>query len=364
MDMQVSLRHHSVLITLALSTTVAIAAQNTKIVTGAATYRERVALPPDAVFEAVLEQGSGVDAPAVVIGRTLLEKPGQPPFRFSIAYDPARITEARSYSVRARVTAGGKLLFITDQYPVLTKGHKNQPAMMILRRAGVPASGAAGPAVKQAEAPVVRRGMFRYMADAANFTDCKSGQRWPVAMEGAYKRLEAAYLATRRQPGEALLVEVEAELATRPNTEEGRAPVLTLVIARYVSSFPGETCGARQTTSPLRETNWKLTHLRDKPVMPAEKQGEPSLVFRSQEGRVTGFSGCNNLTGTYEVKGNEITISGVVATRKACLHGMDIEEALFEVIEKARTWKISGEHLELYDTGGTLLARFEARPLK
>ena len=29
----------------------------------------------------------------------------------------------------------------------------------------------------------------------------------------------------------------------------------------------------------------------------AEKQREPSLVFRSEQSRVTGFGGCNNLTG-------------------------------------------------------------------
>ena len=110
-------------------------------VTGTATYRERIALPPDAVFEATLEDVSRAGAAADVIGRTRLEKPGQPPFQFSIQYDPARIVEGRSYSVRARVTADGKLMFITDRaYPVLTGGKGNQAGMMIMRRAG-PSSG-------------------------------------------------------------------------------------------------------------------------------------------------------------------------------------------------------------------------------
>jgi putative lipoprotein len=98
--------------------------EETKVVTGTATYRERVALPPGAVLEAALEDVSRPGAPADVIGRTRVEKPGQPPFRFSIPYEPARIVEGRSYSVRARVTVGGNLMFTTDQsYPVLTRGH-------------------------------------------------------------------------------------------------------------------------------------------------------------------------------------------------------------------------------------------------
>jgi putative lipoprotein len=49
-------------------------------VEGAATYRERIALPPDAVFEAVLEDVSRADAPAKVLGRATINPAGQPPF--------------------------------------------------------------------------------------------------------------------------------------------------------------------------------------------------------------------------------------------------------------------------------------------
>ena len=111
-------------------------AQEMKTVTGTATYRERMALPADAVFEATLEDVSRAGTAAVVIGRTQIEKPGQPPFRFSIQYDPARIVERNSYSVRGRVTSGGRLMFTTDRaYPVLTRGHADQIPTMLMRRA-------------------------------------------------------------------------------------------------------------------------------------------------------------------------------------------------------------------------------------
>jgi uncharacterized lipoprotein NlpE involved in copper resistance len=44
------------------------------------------------------------------------------------------------------------------------------------------------------EPSLTMRGMFRYMADIPTFTDCQTGQRWPVAMEGDSQTLEAAYL--------------------------------------------------------------------------------------------------------------------------------------------------------------------------
>jgi copper homeostasis protein (lipoprotein) len=105
-------------------------------ISGVATYRERIAMPPDAVFEATLEDVSRADAPAEVLGRTRIEKPGQPPIRFTIAYDPARIDAKRRYSVRVLITSASELLFVTDQhYPVLGQGQSNQ-VNILLRKAG------------------------------------------------------------------------------------------------------------------------------------------------------------------------------------------------------------------------------------
>jgi Type III secretion system lipoprotein chaperone (YscW) len=57
---------------------------------GTATYRERITLPPAAVFEAAIEDVSRADAPAATIARTRVASPGNPPIAFT-AYDPARI---------------------------------------------------------------------------------------------------------------------------------------------------------------------------------------------------------------------------------------------------------------------------------
>ncbi|HEU4634937.1 MAG TPA: YbaY family lipoprotein, partial [Edaphobacter sp.] len=66
-------------------------AQGLLEIQGTATYRERMALPPDAVFEAALEDVSRVDASGETVGQTRTEQPGNPPFRFSIQYDPVQI---------------------------------------------------------------------------------------------------------------------------------------------------------------------------------------------------------------------------------------------------------------------------------
>jgi putative lipoprotein len=72
-------------------------------ITGRATYREQMALPPDATFEAVLQDVSRVDAPATAIGRRRIENPGQVPISFSIPYDSTLIDPRRNYVVRASI---------------------------------------------------------------------------------------------------------------------------------------------------------------------------------------------------------------------------------------------------------------------
>ena len=115
------------------------------LVKGTATYRERMALPPNAVLEATLEDVSRADAPAEIVGQTRFEGLGNPPIRFEISYDPSRINPRNRYTVRARIFVGGRLFFTTDQrYPVLTGGQGHE-VEVLLRRAGAgPASGGAG----------------------------------------------------------------------------------------------------------------------------------------------------------------------------------------------------------------------------
>jgi putative lipoprotein len=111
-------------------------AQPTAQIQGYATYRERMALPAAAVFEATLEDVSRPGADAAIIASTRIENPGNPPIVFAIAYPPARIRPTHRYTVRGRITLHGKLLFTSgNQPPELIAGSGNEVRLM-LRRVG------------------------------------------------------------------------------------------------------------------------------------------------------------------------------------------------------------------------------------
>lgn len=112
---------------------------------GSAAYRERIMLPPDAVFEAQLQDIARADAPATVLGSTRLDPAGQPPLRFGIAYDEAAVRPGGRYAVRATVTHRGQLLFTTDRiHPVLDGSAAPVELLLVQARRGPPAASAAG----------------------------------------------------------------------------------------------------------------------------------------------------------------------------------------------------------------------------
>ncbi|GAA5175118.1 hypothetical protein GCM10025771_06420 [Niveibacterium umoris] len=151
---------------------------------GSAFYRERIALPPDAVFEATLEDVSRADAPAVLLGRARLVPAGQPPFHFTIEYDAAAVQPGHRYTVRATVHHEGRLMFTTDRsYPVL-QGASDAPLQLMLRMAG----GHAVPAPRASLGPLPAS--FEGVLPCA---DC-SGTRWHLDLLGDHSyRLRIAY---------------------------------------------------------------------------------------------------------------------------------------------------------------------------
>lgn len=105
-------------------------------ITGTASYRERIALPSDAVFEAVLIDAAIADAPARELGRVRLQPAGQPPFRFSIPYRDRDLTPGGRYAVRATVRQGDRLLFTTDTFTPVLSGGPSQPLQLVMVQVG------------------------------------------------------------------------------------------------------------------------------------------------------------------------------------------------------------------------------------
>jgi len=92
----------------------AVAAEEISI-SGEVAYRERIALPPNAVLTVQLADVSLADAPASVIAEQKIDPAGQVPIKFEMKADPAVFQPRMSYALQARITVDDRLWFINDE---------------------------------------------------------------------------------------------------------------------------------------------------------------------------------------------------------------------------------------------------------
>lgn len=94
------------------------------VLTGTVSYRQRIALPPNAVIEVTLADVSKMDVASTVIAtQTIMMDGRQAPAAYELKYDPAVIQPQNSYAVSARILVDGRLRFIsTQRYSALTRG--------------------------------------------------------------------------------------------------------------------------------------------------------------------------------------------------------------------------------------------------
>jgi putative lipoprotein len=114
------------------------ASTDTGVLRGTVSYRERVALPPDAVVEVRLSDVSRQDVAATLIAEIRIPSEGrQVPLRFELRYDPSEIQANRVYAVRAEIVSGGKMLFTTDTaHRVITQGNPTVLDLSLVRAGG------------------------------------------------------------------------------------------------------------------------------------------------------------------------------------------------------------------------------------
>jgi putative lipoprotein len=148
---------------------------------------------------------------------------------------------------------------------------------------------------------------------------------------------------------------VVAACSGKPSSETSSTPADTATKA-------APTADTTAAASPgIRDTRWNLVALGDKALTPADTQrATPHIILAPDSKQVSGSGGCNRMFGVYELNGNNLRFSGVGSTKMACKGGMQTETQFLGSLLRVKTWKMAGQQLELSDSTGAVLARFEA----
>jgi heat shock protein HslJ len=216
--------------------------------------------------------------------------------------------------------------------------------------------------LKPTELELTLGGEMTYFADSPRIVLCATGRNHPIAMEADFLKAQEAYRQAANPPASPVYVTFEGTIAQRPKME-GEGTETAVVIRRFISTWPGQSCERARADASLVNTSWRIVRLGETPVAAAEKQREPQLIL-AKEGQGTRYHatvGCNQLVGTAKVTGPSLTFNPGAATQMACLPPLDAQEnALSETLWRTRRYAITGGTLELFDESGQSLALLEA----
>ena len=343
-------------------------------VTGTVTYRQRIALPDDAVITIKIEDVSLMDVPAKAIGEQVIETDGkQVPIPYEVTYNEDDIDERHTYSMSARIEdSAGKLLFISDTtVPVITNDNPTEDVEIVV----VPVGGGAqaGPALTLTGAvwtltALGDEGILPGITIIAEFTEdgkltgnsgC-NGYNTTYEVDGDNIEISDMIAGTAMACPDPIMKQERAYLTALPTAatyviqgnelvlrDDGRAVVLT-----YAAE-----------TQDLAGTSWQVISYNNgkEAVVSVIIDTEITANF-GEDGQLTGSGGCNSYFGPYETQGDNISMGPFGATQMMCSEPeglMDQESQYLAALESADTYKVEGDRLSMRTADGAMAVNFQ-----
>jgi uncharacterized lipoprotein YbaY/heat shock protein HslJ len=308
-------------------------------VSGSVTYRQRIAMPPDALLTVRVEDVSWADAPALAVAEAReLFGTRQVPIEFSLNVPRASIDSSFSYAVRATVSINSELHFTTTRsYPVLTGGATNR-VNLLLEAVQQSAAQARTPLASLASGPaeVVGFTLPATFTGVMPCADCSGiSQNLMLRADGLY-RLQRTYLGkpggpftelgrweagsggtllTLRSGSKVHLFAVTGDESLRQLDSLGQPITSTANLELRRTAQIGQV----SVPAELKDTYWKLVELDGRKVgMVPEQRREVRITLVSEGSRLSAFGGCNQLGGGYLLEGNALRFTQMAGTMMAC----------------------------------------------
>ncbi len=202
------------------------------------------------------------------------------------------------------------------------------------------------------------RGMLKYDFGEAVMAECTSGQSFPVTGEQEFGRLVQTYLNTPHGHADPLLVSIRGRLVKGGASAKSGAE--QIVVEQFKRFYPDRDCEGKQTRANLTGTIWRLIEVDGQQVTLEENMQRPYFTLDANIKELKGFSGCNEISGSYLVKGEVLLIKRLISTRMACPDGVDVESSFLKALDKTETFLIDDDLLQLLDQEGKTKAVLRA----
>jgi len=102
---------------------------------------------------------------------------------------------------------------------------------------------------------------------------------------------------------------------------------------------------------------WRLVSIGGTPAGTGANGQPATLRLDETSGRASGYTGCNQFSGSYTLSGTSLTFGPLAMTRMACAQGGELESRFTMALGQATEWKMTSTGLDLRK-GSTPLAKF------
>lgn len=334
--------------------------------TGSVTYRERIALDPQAEIEVRLLDVSKADAAAEEIAVQTFQADGrQVPVPFTLTYDPARIDPRLRYTLSARILVDGKLRWVSQQaYPVLTQGAPTDEVTIMVIATGEESSANELPQKELTLTAMTLDGEEVELEDDV-VTTLQFSPDGRYSGSGGCNGYNGAYTLTGNDL--ALGPAAATRMACRTGMEQETkffgalaqiSAFETTAEGLRLSSADGKTTlsfSADSQSDDLTGVVWKWKESLDnsdkKTSVP--NPDKYTLQFNS-DGSTYFLADCNQGSGSYRLEGTSLTIEGGVTTLMACPPG-SLDRQFLDELARVSSYLFDGDDLVLewkFDSGG------------
>lgn len=127
------------------------------------------------------------------------------------------------------------------------------------------------------------------------------------------------------------------------------------------TAAPQQPAGTSPMQMTLTGTYWRLVGFRTQAGFIDLNPPNNGAIQFATDGAVAGNTGCNTFMGNHEVDGDIIKIAPAGMTLMACENALMVQEtAVLDALPQARTFKITGQMLQLFDGSNAELLRYNA----
>jgi heat shock protein HslJ len=139
-----------------------------------------------------------------------------------------------------------------------------------------------------------------------------------------------------------------------------RIPLVLLLVIAPVLVQAQVTRDLSTGQRALAGTNWRLASLGPSGSETDVVAGTTVTANFGEDGRIGGSTGCNSYGGTYEVRGDTLSIARLVSTRRACLdqNANEQERRFLSALEAANRFRLSSNRLTIFAERGRTVLNF------